>query len=303
MDRITNEFYEKILNSLDEGVYCLSPRHEITFWNKGAERITGFTADEVMRRSCSDNLLRHVDDRGVELCTHSCPLSATLKDGLTREAHVYLHHKQGHRVPVSIRATPLREGDKIVGVVEVFHQTASRFDTIQDMERLRQEVLTDPLTGIGNRRLGEMELSRRLNDFTTYGLPFGLLFLDVDHFKRVNDTFGHAEGDHVLGMVAKTISAALRPLDIVCRWGGEEFLIILPNMDIETLGNTAERLRMLVERSGLEMPDGRYLRVTVSVGGVISTPKDCSDKLLKRVDEAMYLCKHNGRNQVRIKTR
>ncbi|MFN3535085.1 MAG: PAS domain-containing protein, partial [Desulfatiglandales bacterium] len=98
-------FYKQILDALSDGVYFVDKERRITFWNNGAERLTGYSADEVLGKSCADNLLMDVDDNGKELCTSGCPLEAVIRDGHMREADVYLHHKFGYRIPIHIKAT------------------------------------------------------------------------------------------------------------------------------------------------------------------------------------------------------
>ena len=106
------QFYQGLLDQISDGVYFVTLDRRITYWNGGAERITGYAADEVLGRSCSEGILRHVDDAGRQLCLDGCPLAAVMKDGKPREAHVYLHHKDGHRVPVTVRGQALRNPDE-----------------------------------------------------------------------------------------------------------------------------------------------------------------------------------------------
>jgi len=114
-----DNFYRKILDNLYDGVYFVDPERRITYWNKGAERISGFSAVQVKGKCCAENILVHVDDLGNELCKGDCPLAQTLKDGQTREADVYLHHADGHRIPVKIRVAPIIENGKVAGATEV----------------------------------------------------------------------------------------------------------------------------------------------------------------------------------------
>ena len=167
------------------------------------------------------------------------------------------------------------------------------------MEGLRKEVLTDKLTGIGNRRYAEINLDRLDATMRESRVPFGVLFVDIDHFKQVNDTLGHDVGDRVLAMVAKTLTATLRPLDAICRWGGEEFVVLSSNVTVEGLAIIAERLRMLVQESWLEH-GGRMTKVTVSLGGAVAAEGEPAREVLARADKQVYLSKDNGRNCVHI---
>ena len=126
MTNMDDNFYKEILNSLQDGIYYLDRDRVITYWNRGAEKITGYPAEHVVGKSCRDNLLNHVNEQGQVLCNTHCPMAATMQDGKPREAYVYFHHAEGHRVPVLMRAVPIRdESGTIVGAVEQINNTAA----------------------------------------------------------------------------------------------------------------------------------------------------------------------------------
>ncbi len=288
-----------IVDTISEGVYFTDRDRRITFWNKAAERITGFRAKEVTGSRCRDNILRHVDERGTELCVHGCPLAATMSDGKSREAQVWLHHRDGHRVPVDVRAAPVTDSSgAIVGAIEIFADRSDRGAVMEELERLKKEALVDQLTRVGNRRYAVMTLETRLHELETHKVPFGVALFDVDHFKKVNDVHGHNMGDRVLAMVSATIAGALRRLDAVARWGGEEFLVIAPSVDLPTLERLAERCRILVQAAWLDLEGGGKLEVTMSGGAAMAEPGDDAAKLVGRADELLYKAKEGGRNRV-----
>ena len=292
--------YQEVLNNLYEGVYFLDTDRTISFWNQGAERITGYEAPDVIGRPCADDILCHLDQEGSSLCQEECPAARTLKDGEAREADVFLLHRSGHRVPVRIRVAPILDaGGRIIGAVEVFADNSSPETLRQRIDLLEKLTGLDPLTQLPNRRRLEEEIQARLAETQRYGLTFGILFADIDRFKTVNDTFGHATGDEVLKMVGNTMLNALRPFDIAGRWGGEEFLAVVVNVDIETLAGVAERMRSLVAQSRLPHEDGS-ITVTLSVGATLVLPGDDGEALLKRADKGLYRSKAGGRNQVTI---
>ena len=290
--------YKKLLDDLFDGVYCVDLDKRITFWNKGAERITGYKSSEVLNSCCADNLLRHIDEIGKELCIKGCPLSATMSDGMRCEANVFLHHKMGHRIPVTVRTSPVRDDDgNVIGAVEIFSDNSSSIQMLKELEGLKKEVYLDPLTGVGNRRYGEMVLGTRLYEFEIHEVPFGVIFLDIDHFKQFNDNYSHKTGDDVLVMVSKSISNAMRKFDIVSRWGGEEFVLILPNIDSKVLGAVAERVRKMIEHSFM-MVDDKKINATASLGVTLGNKYDSAETVIKRADSLMYKSKQNGRNIV-----
>ncbi len=290
------QFYLDLLDVISDGVYFVNRDRRITYWNGGAERITGYHADEVLGHSCSQGILRHVSDAGRQLCLHGCPLAAVMKDGKPREAHVYLHHKDGQRVPVSVRGQALRdEAGQIVGSVEVFSTRVA--NPYAGQRHLRNDDSLDPVTGLPPRRVGELFLQTLIGATNNPTSPAGVLFIDADHFKDVNDTFGHKTGDEVLRMVGQSLANALRRGDLPVRWGGEEFLAILPGTDPAGLHAAAERVRMLAENSWIQKGDAQ-VRVTVSVGATMTMPGDSPDDVVDRADAYMYASKRGGRNRV-----
>lgn len=294
-------FYKDIIDNLYDGVYFVDRERTITYWNKGAERITGYSASQTIGRACRDNLLNHVTANGVQLCLNSCPLSAAMEDGKEREAEVFVHHADGHRVPIVVRATAMRdENGTIIGAIESFSNNDSVIEVRTKLREMRRAAATDPLTGVGNRMHLEGRLSAMVAEQQRNGRVAGLLFMDVDHFKNFNDRYGHNIGDDILRMVTKTIRYAVRGTDTVGRWGGEEFIAILYDVqDPETLQVPAEKIRVLVEQSRLDMPDGG-LQVTLSIGATLVREDDTPETIIQRADQLMYQSKENGRNCVTI---
>jgi diguanylate cyclase (GGDEF)-like protein/PAS domain S-box-containing protein len=295
-----NDIYKSLLDNLYDGVYFVDRHRQITYWNKGAERLTGYKSEEVVGRHCADNILKHVDDNGGQLCKGLCPLSKTISTGTVHEAEVYLHHKDGHRVPVLVRLAPVHDSNgQIVGAVEVFSDNTSRVTAIKRVEALQGIAFLDALTGVGNRRYTEMNLQSRLEELRRYGWPFAVLFVDIDHFKRFNDKYGHNMGDEVLKTTAKTIVGSLRSFDFLGRWGGEEFLAIIENVDQIQVYGVANKLRSLVEQSAL--PVGlEKVRLTISIGATVARKDDTIESLISRADRLLYLSKSSGRNLASI---
>jgi diguanylate cyclase (GGDEF)-like protein/PAS domain S-box-containing protein len=292
------EFYRNLLDSLYEGVYFVDRDRRIVYWNQGAEKLTGFTSEEVVGSRCADNILVHVDHEGNNLCESGCPLVTSIEDGEPCESEVFLRHKDGHRVQVSVRATPIRDKNgAIVGAVEVFRDLSHQKALLKRMERLEEMALLDGLTRLANRRHAEAHLKIRLEESARYGWPFGVLFFDIDRFKSINDQYGHDIGDKVLKLVSMTLLNSLRPFDFLGRWGGEEFLAVVVNVTEEQLFHIADRARMLVEQSSLSVTSG-FIRVTISVGATMSRLGDTEEILLKRADELLYQSKQAGRNTV-----
>jgi len=294
------DFYKTLLDNLHDGVYFVDTERVITYWNKASERITGFTSAEVVGKACRDNLLNHCTENGQELCKNHCPLTATLRNGQPQEAEVYLHHADGHRVPVQVRVAPItNQNGKIVGAVETFSNNFELFKARHKIRNLEQTVTMDALTQIANRRYGEVRLKTALLEFQETGQAFGVLFIDIDNFKRVNDTYGHEAGDDLLRVVARTLRANLRQTDTVTRWGGDEFLIVVEASHLAGLKDVSEKLRNLVASSHL-FEDGQDLGVTISVGATLAQPGDTPEILVARADRLMYQSKTAQKNCVTV---
>ena len=296
----SKDAYARIIDNLHDGLYFVDRDRRITFWNKAAERISGFPAAEVVGRHCSDNILTHVNADGETLCLSICPLAATIGDGMPREATVYLHHKDGHRVPVSVRVSALTDDDgAVIGGIELFTDISNQRANDLRIRELEKLALLDALTQLANRTYLEREVRSRLDEMERFSVPFGVLFIDIDHFKTFNDTYGHDVGDEVLRSVAQTMVMNSRPFDLYGRWGGEEFLGIIRNVASPDLGHLGNRLRTLIESSYLASGD-KKLKVTVSIGAAAAQKGDSMTALLKRADALLYESKTAGRNRLTL---
>jgi diguanylate cyclase (GGDEF)-like protein len=173
-------------------------------------------------------------------------------------------------------------------------------EVLAENRRLQELATKDPVTLALNRRAFADRLRVEMDRSRRFGSPLSILLVDIDHFKRVNDTAGHLAGDNVLREVAREISEAVRTVDIVARYGGEEFVVILPETLLEGAGIFAERLRERISSREFAAGDGK-IRLTVSVGIATFPTPDVStaDELFARADSAMYRAKDGGRNQVR----
>lgn len=165
--------------------------------------------------------------------------------------------------------------------------------------RLTQEVLTDPLTGLGNHRFLHERFKFEFHKHRTTHEPISCLMLDLDHFKRINDTCGHPYGDHVLGSFATLLNKAIRVGDLAARYGGEEFLVILPNCDKQEVRTVGERIRKATEKLVFSHR-GKRVKLTVSLGAVTSFEDRGFNyrQLIALSDRALYDAKRKGRNQL-----
>lgn len=289
--------YRQVLDSVGEGVYVTDRERTILYWNPAAEQITGYAASAVVGTRCCDNVLVHTDSDGKCPCTGDCPLSYTIADGAPRTAEVFLRHRDGYRVSAKVGIRALRsEAGEVIGAVETFHDISEKVSALEQVKELRNLVYLDPLTAIANRRFLMETVLSRAEEQERFGWTFGVIMMDIDLFKNVNDDYGHLVGDSVLQMVARTLRGATRSFDLVGRWGGEEFLGIIANADRDILLAISERYRKLVETSYLSLGDDQ-IRVTISAGGALIGPGEKASVLIDLADQMLYQAKSLGRNR------
>lgn len=227
-------------------------------------------------------------------------VEGVLTDFRPREVLVDPVLYKGIPLGVIILASAAGFKDEVRSRLDLFGQgMALALNNALTYDRLQRLAALDPLTGVYNRRFGMARLSEEFSRAVRTSGPLGVMMLDIDHFKKVNDTYGHLAGDRVLIQLAKTARAALREGDILMRYGGEEFLVLLPAASKENSRAVGEKLRRMVEDSSVADGD-QVIRVTISIG-VTSYPElevTGEQDLVKRADEALYQAKESGRNKV-----
>jgi diguanylate cyclase (GGDEF)-like protein/PAS domain S-box-containing protein len=289
--------YSELLNNSFEGVCLVNSDRKITFWNQGAERITGRACEQVLGENASEEILLHLDQAGARRMESDCPLNGTLRDGIPREIEAFIRHAEGYPIPVVVKTFPIRSrSGRLVGAVEMFSDNRNLKRLKRREESLEHTAAYDPLTQVGNRKHLERKLRAALLELGFSGLPFGVLFIDIDHFKAFNDTYGHNTGDRVLRAVANTLRHNLRDTDTCGRWGGEEFLAIVFDVETGALEALAEKLRVLVTQAIIKA-DRNIPSVTVSIGATLARADDTLESLTHRADKLMYLSKSRGRNR------
>ncbi len=294
-------FNKDLLSQLYEGVYVVDKSRRIIFWNDGSERISGYGASEVTNRQCHQNVLQHIDENGTLLCVNGCPLKKTLISGEINETFVYLRHKQGHRIPVNVKAIPVFDTEnKIVAAIEIFTDERFQKDVYSENQSLKDKLRIDALTNIANRSYFEYRLDVALNEAKRFGKTFGILIADIDNFKSINDRFGHDVGDEILKLVSRTLAANVKKDDFVSRWGGEEFGGVFFVDNLGDLTAIAERLRIVVERSSHILDTGEETHITISVGGAFHQKGEDSKTLFRRTDANLYHAKTHGRNRIKV---
>lgn len=300
---LDQNFTEILLNNIHDGIYFVDLDCKIFFWNKGAEHITGYDSSVATGKKCTESIISPVDESGKNICNEECPVKQALSDGQTHIREAYLQHKEGYRLPAVIKAFPIfGEKGEIVAAAETFNDTSPKFIMPQRKKELERRQLLDSLTEVGNKRFLEIHLQMRIEEIKNYQIPFGLIYLDVDQLKEVNETYGKPAGDLILRSIAQTINNNIRFFDFVGRWESDEFLIVVFNVNESKLDFIGNKIRLLIEKSSV-MVDSKLVWVTVSVGATLATRVDSLEVLISRVQSLTKHSKWLGRNKVSMNLR
>ncbi len=291
------DFYKRLLDQLHDAVYFVDTQRTILYWNEAAERLTGFSPSEVVGKHCFDGLLDHADVYGCCLCHQECPLVQSMRQDRPAHERLFLRHKDGRRISVDVRIMPVRTEDgAVIGGVELFCDATSSVVVESAFRQVRAAADRDPLTGLANRRYLDRVLAHYLEKLERSGQPLSLIMSDLDHFKQINDTWGHVVGDQALAQFATVLQNQCRPADLIARFGGEEFVVLLPGQTVETAIHIAERLRKSALTATPESLGERKL--TASFGVTEAVLGEPASQVLSRADRALYRAKSLGRDRV-----
>lgn len=296
----TEERLRNITAVIGEGIYVLDREGRLVFLNPEAEKLLGWTLAELKGRDLHNAVHFQKADH-TPLAADECPVLKTINTGCTyRTEEDVFTRKDGTLFSASVVATPLIEDEEIVGSVAAIQDITDRKQAADELRRLNEllarQATTDPLTGIANRLKFNEALRTEIRRSKRNNVPLSLIMFDIDHFKTINDTFGHDSGDTVLRGLTALVSKKVRVHDEFARWGGEEFVIMVTHTSLPHAGLFAEKLRTLID--DLEWPWSR--KVTCSFGATQLAEEDTEDRLVQRVDAALYRAKANGRNRVEM---
>ncbi|MEO4048266.1 diguanylate cyclase [Pseudomonas sp. CAU 1711] len=308
-----NEFHWllTIVQSIDVGVVVLDRQLRIGVWNSFMENRSGLPPEEVLQKSflelfpeVEEEWFRHKVDSVVTLGTPAFtiweqrPYLVRFKNYQPITGQEDFMYQNTTLLP--LQATNSRIEHVCLIIYDVTNVAVNKRQLLSANQQLKHLSRTDRLTGLNNRGHWEEELHREYSRHRRYGSMASLVIFDIDHFKRVNDTFGHPAGDKVIQLVADVVREAIRESDIAGRYGGEEFVVLLPDVDKAGARLFAERLRQLVE--GLVVDhEGQEIRFTISLG-VADLAQSSQDhqELIDWADRALYQSKHGGRNRVTV---
>ncbi|WP_181049851.1 GGDEF domain-containing protein [Methylobacter tundripaludum] len=289
---------ENIMESLGDGVFSCDKEGLCIYVNRAALELMDLSISDVLGKDLRPAFHQHYAENRIYL-SNKCLIRRTTVDGQPRRGDHIFRHKNGRLIPVHLNVQPLVIEGELDGVVVVFHDISERVNLIRRLEEL---ALYDPLTGLPNRRQLDDRLKTEFARLRRYGGEFTLILLDLDHFKQVNDSFGHPAGDVVLKAIAEALQKSLRANDLPSRLGGEEFAVLLPDTGLEEAGGLAERLRQTIEAMPIDVGKGQTINVTVSAGVARAIPSLDKETAIDAADQALYRAKVAGRNRVELAT-
>ena len=288
--------YRQITANLAEGLLVMNPSGEIIECNLEAERLLGWPAGQLVGRNCHRTI--HQPSDNASCMESSCPIQRiTLAGEAFHSDRERFYRRDGSAMPVNISAAPLKEESGVVGTVMAFHDISDRLSQEAAIKRLAYH---DPLTGLPNRRQLMERLEQHLATFQRHGHGCALAFLDLDHFKAVNDTYGHEAGDALLIAIADRLDSGTRRNDLVCRQGGDEFVLLLDGISSSQAADAmAQHLLKLVSPAVCIGDHEIIPSVSLGIAWLPVHGPD-ADSLLHAADAAMYRAKRAGRNAYRL---
>jgi diguanylate cyclase (GGDEF)-like protein/PAS domain S-box-containing protein len=279
------------LHMSSDSVMITNDDERVVFVNRGFLNMSGMSEAEIIGKHRDELEITLLDSRTLAPVAFS-DLPAVLPDAMRSLASAKGH--DGATIYLDIASTSIV--DPSTGGRATVHIAKDVTDSVLQRTTAHEQAHRDVLTGLLNRRAAETRLATVLEESIAGGEPFAVIMLDIDHFKSINDPYGHAVGDDVLHAFGTVLSGSVRASDAAIRWGGEEFLIVLPGASLTVAASFAERLRIDVERMSVA-PVGS---VTVSSGVAEWSGDESTTSLVSRADVALYSAKHAGRNRVEL---
>ena len=297
--RVSEERLRFITENTQDVVWQLDRALRFTYINAADERMRGYRRDEIIGRRFDeivDPAEHPVVDQAMQLLFGQV---STDREATTGSFEIRLRCKRGRQLWGDINSTPIHDAfGQVAGFIGVTRDATVRRAS---HKKLLEQTIRDPLTGLFNRRYLDESLERELARARRENLPLSLIMIDIDHFKQLNDLHGHQTGDEVLKRLGALIRQGARRADLPCRYGGEEFLLVLPNVAADIAAERAEKWRLAFAQEEIVLADGLRVSSTFSAG-VATYPAhgESSEALVRAADQALYTAKHSGRNCVAV---
>ncbi|MCI0334177.1 MAG: diguanylate cyclase [Planctomycetes bacterium] len=290
-------FEKKLIDNMHDGVVFVDSQATILLWNTGVERLTGVSSAAACGRTFIPSLLEMCNNREQPIANEDCPVSQAILTGVQWLGRVNIMGRQGRHVAVDLHAIPVRSSDGAThGATVLLHDVSSETSLEEKCQALHAQVAKDPLTQVANRAEFDRMLSNFVAAHQESNLPCSLVMSDLDHFKSINDTFGHQAGDEAIITFASLLKSMCRSGDLVARYGGEEFAILCADCTNAAAARKAEAIREMLSEMGHSSLGNRA--ITASFGVTELQAGDTPETMLRRADRALLQAKDQGRNQV-----
>jgi diguanylate cyclase (GGDEF)-like protein len=290
-------FQGRLLDTMYDAVVFIDGASRILLWNRGAERLTGICGASIRSQLWHPLLLGLCDEKGAAFAECDCPVYTAIHCGVQSLRRLTILGRHQQPVAVDAHAIPVIDQKGVTqGAVLVFHDASSETSLEQRCQSLHEKATKDPLTQAANRAEFDRVHTMFIATHQQQQVPCSLLMCDLDHFKSVNDTYGHQAGDDVIKSLASLLKSSCRPGDLVARYGGEEFVVLCADCDN---GSAVRRAKQVCKSlSQLPQPKMGGESVTVSIGVTEVQPGDTPETMLRRADRALLMAKAAGRNRV-----
>jgi diguanylate cyclase (GGDEF)-like protein/PAS domain S-box-containing protein len=287
----------RLLEQMRDGVIIVDATNRVVVWNPAAERLSGITGSAVLGHPWEPHLLGLREERGQPIAPEDCPLHWALKCGAQSLRRLVLEGRSGRQIPVDVHAIPVQNHQGVVlGAILLVHDASPEVSLEAECLRLQARTALDPLTQLANRAEFDRVLPIFVAQHQQQGLPCSLIVCDLDHFKQINDIYGHQAGDEIIRTFSALLRAAARPGDLASRYGGEEFVLLCAQCDNATAAQRAEQIRFRFAQ--IPHPCLGHKTVTASFGVTELQPGDSPESFFRRADRALLAAKTRGRNQV-----
>jgi diguanylate cyclase (GGDEF)-like protein len=290
-------FEQQLIDSMHDGVIFVDAHSEIFLWSKGAERLTGVSASAASGRHFLPSLLDMCNTAGRRVRDETCPVARALASGAQLRQRLEILGRQGGHVAIDLHAIPVHTHDgELIGATVVLHDAEPEASLEEKCEALHAEVTKDPMTKVANRAEFDRMQALFMEAHQQAGLPCSLIMTDIDHFKHINDNYGHQAGDEAIISVANLLKGMCRSGDLVARYGGEEFAVLCADCNIVDAAARAEQIRRKLSETTHASLGTK--RITASFGVSQQQPGDTPEAMLRRADLGLLTAKERGRNQV-----
>jgi len=282
---------------LREGVIFVDRDYHVGAWSQAVENITGRSGTEAVGSVIRPSLMCLHDARGKAVPNELCPVAACMQSGKIRNGNYRIIGPSGREVKVELSVTPVIDDNVVMGAVVLIYDSSVQLDLQRQLKDLYETSVVDPLTQVANRAEFERVLAETIvNCRQADEYNASIIICDIDYFKSINDSFNHHIGDLALVAFAKTLQEHVRAQDLVCRYGGEEFVILCAQCDVESAIEKAEQIRAALGSTPQPMLGDKCMTASFGVAQLRST--DTGTDFFVRADSAMLRAKETGRNRV-----